>query len=47
MRFKSQAMADKPVAVRRERIGRKIGHLSDRDMARLEIALAFVFGLAD
>jgi mRNA interferase MazF len=40
-------MADKPITVRRERIGRKIGHLGDRDMARLGIALAFVLGLAD
>jgi mRNA interferase MazF len=47
LRLKSQAMADKPVTVRRERIGRKIGRLGGRDMARLGIALAFVFGLAD
>jgi mRNA interferase MazF len=47
LRLKSQVMADKPVTVRRERIGRKIGHLGDRDMARLRIALAFVLGLAD
>jgi mRNA interferase MazF len=47
LRLKSQVMADKPVTVRRERIGRKIGHLGDRDMTRLGIALAFVFGLAD
>jgi len=33
--------------VRRERIGQKIGRLSDPDMARLGIALAFVLGLAD
>ena len=47
LRLKSQVMADKPVTVRRERIGQKIGHLGDHDMARLGIALAFVFGLAD
>ena len=47
LRLKSQVMADKPVTVRRERIGRKIGHLGNRDLARLGIALAFVFGLAD
>jgi mRNA interferase MazF len=47
LRLKSQVMADKPVTVRRERIGRKIGHLGSQDMARLGIALAFVFGLAD
>jgi mRNA interferase MazF len=47
LRLKSQVMADKPVAVRRERIGRKMGRLGNRDMARLGIALAFVLGLAD
>ena len=43
----SQVMADKPVTIRRERVGQKIGRLGDQDMARLGIALAFVFGLAD
>ena len=47
LRLKSQVMADKPVTVRRERIGQKIGRLNNQDMARLGIALAFVFGLAD
>jgi len=47
LRLKSQVMADKPVTVRRERIGQKIGRLNDQDMARLGIALAFVVGLAD
>jgi mRNA interferase MazF len=47
LRLKSQVMADKPVTVRRERIGSKIGALGDQDMARLGIALAFVMGLAD
>lgn len=45
--LKSQVMADKPITIRRERIGKKIGRLSDQDMARLGIALAFVLGLAD
>jgi mRNA interferase MazF len=40
-------MADKPVTMRRERIGQKIGRLDSQDMARLGIALAFVLGLAD
>jgi mRNA interferase MazF len=40
-------MADKPVTIRRERIGRTIGRLDDRDVSRLNIALAFVMGLAD
>jgi mRNA interferase MazF len=47
LRIVSQVMADKPVTIRRERIGRKIGRLGDRDMARLGAALAFVLGLAD
>lgn len=47
LRLKSQVMADKPVTVRRERIGRKIGRLGNEDMARLGTALAFVLGLAD
>jgi mRNA interferase MazF len=47
LRVKSQVMADKPVTVRRERIGRQVGHLDDKDIARLNIALAFVIGLAD
>jgi mRNA interferase MazF len=47
LRLKSQVMADKPVTVRRERIGQGIGRLGTQDMARLGIALAFVLGLAD
>jgi mRNA interferase MazF len=47
LRVKSQVMADKPVTIRRERIGRHIGRLDDKDVARLNIALAFVMGLAD
>ncbi len=47
LRVRSQVMADKPVTVRRERIGRKIGRLDDKDISRLNIALAFVMGLAD
>jgi mRNA interferase MazF len=47
MRARSQVMADTPVTIRRERIGRRIGHLDGKDVARLNIALAFVMGLAD
>jgi mRNA interferase MazF len=47
LRVRSQVMADKPVAIRRERIGRLVGHLDDKDIARLNVALAFVMGLAD
>jgi mRNA interferase MazF len=47
LRVKSQVTADKPVTIRRERIGRRVGHLDDKDIARVNIALAFVMGLAD
>lgn len=47
LRAISQIMADKPVTVRRGRLGRSIGRLDDRDLQRLNIALAFVLGLAD
>jgi mRNA interferase MazF len=47
LRVVSQVMADKPVTIRRERIGLMIGRLDDRDVSRLNIALAFVMGLAD
>jgi mRNA interferase MazF len=47
LRARSQVMADKPVTIRRERIGERIGRLGAADMARLNVALAFVMGLAD
>lgn len=47
LRARSQVMADKPVTVRRERIGQVIGRLTDADIRRLDVALAFVMGLAD
>jgi mRNA interferase MazF len=47
LRARSQVMADKPVTIRRERIGQRIGGLGASDMARLNVALAFVMGLAD
>jgi mRNA interferase MazF len=40
-------MADKPVTIRRERVGKKIGILDAGDLARLDVAIAFVMGLAD
>ena len=43
----SQVMADKPVTVRRDRIGKRIGRLGIEDLVRLNAALAFVMGLAD
>ena len=47
LRVQSQVMADKPVTVRRERIGRRVGRLNDKDILRVNVALAFVMGLAD
>ena len=47
LRTRSHVMADKPAAVRRARIGRKIGHLTDSEIGKLNVALAFVMGLAD
>jgi mRNA interferase MazF len=47
LRVRSQIMADKPVTVRRERIGQTIGRLSADDVRQLNAALAFVMGLAD
>ena len=47
LRARSQVMADKPVTVRRGRIGRMIGQLGVEDVGRVNVALAFVMGLAD
>jgi mRNA interferase MazF len=47
LKVRSQIMADKPVTIRRERIGQTIGRLAAVDIARLNVALAFVMGLAD
>ncbi|HXP97193.1 MAG TPA: type II toxin-antitoxin system PemK/MazF family toxin [Telmatospirillum sp.] len=47
LREKSQIMVDKPVTVKRERIGQVIGHLTVEDIVKLDTALAFVVGLAD
>ena len=47
LRAMSQIMADKPVTVRRERIGDRLGRLDGRELASLNRALAFVLGLAD
>ena len=45
--LRSQIMADKPVTIRRERVGRRIGSLNENDIDRLNVALAFIMGLAD
>lgn len=43
----SQIMADKPVTIRRERVGARIGRLDAPDVRRLNRALAFCLGLSD
>jgi mRNA interferase MazF len=43
---RSQIMADKPVTLKRERIGRRLGRLNAGDMARLQAAIALVMGFA-
>jgi mRNA interferase MazF len=47
LRVRSQIMVDKPVTVRRERLGQTIGRLGAADISRLNVAIAFVMGLAD
>jgi mRNA interferase MazF len=47
LRGRSQIMVDKPTTIRRERVGQLVGHLGGEDMARVNVALAFVMGLAD
>jgi mRNA interferase MazF len=47
LRVRSQIMDDKPVTIRRERIGQRIGRLGTAEMVRLNVALALVMGLAD
>jgi mRNA interferase MazF len=47
LQVRAQVMADKPVTIRRERLGQRIGRLGTADMTRLNVALALVIGLAD
>ncbi len=37
LRTRSQIMADKPVTIRRERVGARIGALDEKDFARLNV----------
>jgi mRNA interferase MazF len=45
LRVGLQITVDKPVTVRRERVGGIIGHLGATDFLRLNTALAWVIGL--
>jgi mRNA interferase MazF len=47
LRSRSQVIADKPVTIRRSRVGKQIGSLDAGDLLQLNVALAFVMGLAD
>ncbi len=47
LRVRSQVMADKPVTILREHIGRRVGHLDENVIVQLDIAIAFDIGLAD
>lgn len=42
----SQIMADKPMTLRRERLGKRIGAIDDATMLRLNRSLALIVGLA-
>ena len=46
LRLRSQVMVDKPLALRRHRVGKRIGQLGADDMSKVNAALAFVIGLA-
>jgi mRNA interferase MazF len=45
LRVRSHVMADKPVTIRRDRIGKSIGRLTASEMMKLNAALAFTMGL--
>ena len=47
LRQRCQVMVDKPVTIRRARVGARIGRLADDQITPLNAALAFVIGLAD
>lgn len=47
LRERSQVMVDKPTTVRRSGISRTIGRLTPQEMARIDVLLAAILGLAD
>ena len=47
LRTRSQVMADKPVTIRRRKIGQLIGSLTEDEIAQVNAALAFVLGFSD
>jgi mRNA interferase MazF len=47
LRTRSDVMTDKPLTVRRHRVGAVIGKLSEEDLQRLNTALTLALGLSD
>lgn len=47
LQVRSQVMAEKPITVRRARIGKRIGRLQAGEIIRLNKALGLAMGLAD
>jgi mRNA interferase MazF len=47
LEFPSRIMVDKVVTIRKNKLGYRTGRLDDRDMARLDRALATLLGLTD
>jgi mRNA interferase MazF len=46
LRTLSQVMVDKPIAVRRERLGKVIGHIDEPTLGRITRSLAMWLGIA-
>jgi mRNA interferase MazF len=47
LEFPSRIMVDKILTIRKNRLGYRIGRLGDKDLARLDQAIATFLGLAD
>lgn len=46
LRKRSQVMVDKPVTVKREKIGQRVGALPPSDLPRIDRSLALFLGIA-
>jgi mRNA interferase MazF len=47
LQFPSRVMVDKILTIRKGKLGHRIGHLEDRDVARLDRAIVMFLGLTD
>ena len=47
LQFPSRIMADKILTIRKSKLGYRIGRLADKDIARLDQAIATFLGLTD